>query len=169
MVKPIYVYVSVAVISFILSNIWLIRRNNSFEGQIMDKYEAMIHSLHSDFASQKEMIEDVNRYEIEWHHKEFERKLKLKRDSFHEQISGAYESIESARHAVYDLTHQSRQNSEKTSYLKKELDDTQDHYDQIADIANKHIMDLEEQVLECESKNKDRQTELSHLLSSVPV
>ena len=51
--KPIYVYVAVSIASFIFSNVWIMRRNNSFESELIDKYDVMIKSLRNEFSLQK--------------------------------------------------------------------------------------------------------------------
>ena len=67
MTRTIVVYVSVAAVSFILSNVWMMQQNNSFEAELMGQYESMISSLQEEFAGQKKLISSINREEIEWY------------------------------------------------------------------------------------------------------
>ena len=164
MTKAKTIYAIVAVLSFVCSNIWVMHRNNAFEAELVDKYEDMIHSLKDEFAGQKELIESINREEIAWYQDEFAQKLQTKRTEFHQELTAAHGDIGSVRQNVHIKHKESKKRSEQSTYLQRENADTRDHYNKIRDIAQNHVSDLEDQIVECEHKNRRHQTEMSQLL-----
>ena len=90
--------------------------------------------------------------------------MRAKRDEFHPDLSSAHSENANTRNSVHTKHQESSEVREQVDNLKKENDDTRDHYNQINDIANQHISDLEQQIVDCQHKNQIKQSEISKLL-----
>ena len=160
MVKAVYVYIGLAVCSCIVSNIWIMIRNNSFESEIIERYEIMTKSLRTEFSGQKKLMTELHRDEIELQKKEFDKEIREKKNEFHNELSKAHGDITTVRNAIYGINQKSEEYSEQVSKLQKENEATRNHYNQIGDVAQNHINELEKKLIECQHETASKQQEL---------
>ena len=137
--------------------------NNAEENELMNQYDSMIMDLKRQYLGQQQLTESINRDEKVWIRTEADRKLKAKRDEFHQQLLVAKGDIHKVREAVNQKRKESESKVKMVDYLEQENKDTQSHHEQINKIADDHLMDLEQKIVDCEYQKRQKRKEISEI------